>query len=67
MFPRPLSRPFAIANELKGARDGRDSGLFAEFAVAPPARLLATKDVWIDAVVPMASAWASRSTTSLVG
>ena len=33
---------------------GAISGMFAEFALAPRARLLATKDVWIDAVVPLA-------------
>ena len=43
-----------FANELKGARDGRNPGAFAEVALAPRARLLASKDVWIDAVVPLA-------------
>ncbi|MFT3927320.1 MAG: hypothetical protein QM778_32575 [Myxococcales bacterium] len=43
-----------LANELKGARDGRDSGTYLELDVAPRARLLASKDVWIDAVLPLA-------------
>ena len=53
-FFRGFFPSITLANELKGARDGRDSGLFAEFALAPRARLLASKDVWIDAVVPLA-------------
>ncbi len=43
-----------LANELKGARDGRRSGAFAEIALAPRARLLANKDVIIDLALPLA-------------
>ena len=53
-FFRGFFPSITIADELKGARDGRDRGAFAEIAVAPRMRLWATKDVLIDAVIPVA-------------
>ncbi len=42
-----------IANELKGARDGRNSGTFAGIQLAPRFRLFASQDFSIDAVLPL--------------
>lgn len=42
-----------LAQELKGARDGRDSGMFAELRIAPRLRLAASETVLVDAAFPM--------------
>ena len=57
MTPRSFAASFLLSlwrMSLRGARDGRDSVLLLEFALAPRARLLATKDLWVDAVFPLA-------------
>ena len=51
---RGIFPSLTLANEVKGARDGRDSGTFMEVRVAPRARLLAHQDVWMDVVLPLA-------------
>ncbi len=42
-----------LANELKGARDGRNSGLFAGIQLSPRFRLFSSPDFLIDAVIPL--------------